>query len=120
MNNIPAQPYIKTRHSNAGLFGSTPTIGGTWESYGGTSGLMGGVGTTTSGSSGLGFNPYELINTGLGTIENIVTSIWGKGDKYKVQALQYLNEEQKKTTYILWAIIGIVLVLALILVFKKK
>ena len=31
MNNIPAQPYIKTRHSNAGLLGSTPTTGGTSE-----------------------------------------------------------------------------------------
>lgn len=116
MNNNTAQPYIKTRHSNASPFVDLG-IGGdysdvnTHQTYTYSQG---------SGSSGLGFNPYKLINTGLGTIENIVTSIWGKGDKYKVQALQYLNEEQKKTTYILWAIIGIVLVLALILVFKKK
>lgn len=108
MNKNTGQPYIKTRYSNAtvdlGLFNQLPGS----DDY------------SSIGSSGSGFNPSSIINTGLSTIENIVTSIWGKGDKYKVQALQYLNEEQKKTTYILWAIIGIVLVLAMILIFKKK
>lgn len=107
--NQTSQPYIrKRRYSNAtvdlGLFTQLPGS----DDY------------SSVGASGAGFNPSSLIEKGLGTVENIVTSLWGKGDKYRVQALQYLNEEQKKTTYILWAIIGIVLVLAVILVFKKK
>lgn len=95
---------------------------GSFGSFGGIGGLS--VGNSGTGATGSGiFSGSDitgLINTGLNTIENVVTGLWGKGDKYKVQALQMLNEEQKKTTYILFAIIGVVLVLAAFLIIRKK
>ena len=77
-----------------------------------------GLGTDNSGSGK--FNWLELINTGIGATESVLLGILGKGDKYQAQALATINEEQKKTTYILWAIIAIVLVLAAFVIIKKK
>lgn len=95
---------------------------GSFGSYGGLGGLSGGSSGTGASGSGLfsGADITGLINSGLSTIENVTLGLWGKGDRYKVQALQMLNAEQKKTTYILFAIIGVVLVLAAFLIIRKK
>ena len=74
---------------------------------------------TGSNGSGL-FDASSLIGKGLDVIQNIAVSIWGKGDKYRAQALQYINDEQKKTSTILWVIIGLMAVLGAVLLIRKS
>lgn len=70
--------------------------------------------------TGTGLNYNSLINKLFGTTENVLVAIFGKGDKYRALALQEINEQQQKTTYVLWAVIGILLVMGIILILRKK
>ena len=69
--------------------------------------------------SGASSSTSGLISSGINAARDVLVSIFGKGDKYQVQALQLLNEEQRKTTYILWAIIGLVAAVGTVLLIKK-
>lgn len=75
-----------------------------------------------SGGSGSGlFNSSATswINSLIDAMSTTAQSIWGKGDKYRVQALQYINDEQSKTTKILWVVIGLMIVVGAVVLIKK-
>lgn len=75
-------------------------------------------GSSTSGS-GL-FDATGFLNNLINALSNTATSIWGKGDKYRVQALQYIQDEQSKTTKILWAVVGLMVVVGAIVLIRKS
>lgn len=81
-------------------------------------GLSGGLSASSSGSGV--FDPTGLINNALNSISNVAVAIWGKGDKYRAQALQYINDEQSRTTKILWAVVAIMIIVAAIILIKKS
>lgn len=103
-------------NNKSGAFVPKPTRYSNLEA--GTGGLTGGQsgsGTTGSGT----FDYYSLINTGIGAVQNIVTSIWGRSDKYKYEAVQMINEEKSKINAILWVVIGLMAALGIFLLIRK-
>lgn len=97
------------------------TIGGSWDSYGGNSGLLPGSGTG-SGTSGGGWtsqNTVDTINTGANLIQTVLTAIFGRNN---IQQAQYTNElykQEQRTNTILWVVLGLVLALGVVLVIRK-
>lgn len=109
---------IHSRYSNYGLDPGTYSGFASYNSYGGTGGLSGGL--SGSGVTGSGaFDYASLINTGIAALSNVFTSIFGKSDKYQLQAYQQVYEEQKKVTTILWVVIGLMAALGIYLLIRK-
>ena len=100
MNNVIARTPTRARHNVVARYSNAD-----------------GLGTGTSGS---GIDWGGIINTGIRAVEGTLLGIFGKGDKYQLLAQQRINDEQRKTTMILWAIIGIVLVVGAIILIRKK
>lgn len=123
MNVIARKPTLArhnmvSRYSN--LNPANYNFGGSYNSYGGTQNPTNGSGLgTQSGGSGI-FNWNNLVDGIVDIGKTFVSSFWNKGDAATANALNEMYNEQKKTTYILWAIIGIVLVLAAVVIIKKK
>ena len=82
-------------------------------------GLPGGNSGSSSTGSGV-FDWGSFINNLVGTAGGVLTSIFGKGDKYVVSAQNQIIEQQRKTTTILWAVIGLMAVLGVVLVIRKN
>ena len=53
------------------------------------------------------------------SLTEMVTGIFGKGDKYVANMYSKMYEEQKKTTTVLWVVIGLVVALGVYLVIRK-
>lgn len=100
--------YSKARYSNADLTGVFQQLPGSSDYENVPANYYSGA-SSTSG----------LISSGISAVKDVLLGLFGKGDKYQVQSLKYLIEEQQKTTYILWAIIGLVAVVATVLLIKK-
>lgn len=77
-----------------------------------------GLGKDNSGSGMFDWN--NLVDGIVDIGKTFVSSFWNKGDAATANALNEMYDEQKKTTYILFGIIGIVLVLAAVVIIKKK
>ena len=61
----------------------------------------------------------NTINTGVGALERILTSIFSPSYKYTSVANQQMLEEERRTNTILWVVIAVVLVLLVFLVVRK-
>lgn len=70
------------------------------------------------GGSGT-FNWGGFINNLLDSGTTIVTSIFGKDNKWQVEGLNAQLEAERKTNTILWVVIGLVLALIIFLVVRK-
>ena len=107
---------IKPRYSNYDPY----VIGAPTASDLGLSGtgLSGGASSLSSGS-GM-FDATGLINSALNALSSTAIAIWGKGDKYRVQALQYINDEQSRTTRILWLVVGLILIVGAVILIRKS
>ena len=55
----------------------------------------------------------------LNSITEMVSNVWGKGDKYMTQAYQKMLDQQQKTNTVLWVVIGLVVALGVYLVVRK-
>ena len=121
----PSTPLRKKARFNRRYSNLQPgnySIGGSFESYGGKAGLTGGLtgGNSSSGTSGSGtFDFYGFFNNLLDSGTTIVTSIWGKDNKWQVEGLNAQLEAERKTNTILWVVIGLVLALIIFLVVRK-
>lgn len=110
----------RKRYSN--LDPGNYSIGGSWNSYGGNSGLTGGLtgGNSSSGTSGSGtFNFTEFFTSLLNSGTTIATSIWGHDNQWQVNGLNAQLEAERKTNTMLWVVIGLVLALGVFLVIRK-
>lgn len=74
------------------------------------------LGQDTSGSGS--FN-YGLIGGWLNSLGNIVTGIWGSTGNVQADMLNEQLRQERRTTTILWVIIGLVLALGVVLVIRK-
>lgn len=74
------------------------------------------LGQDTSGS---GSFDYGLIGGWLNSLGNIVTSIWGSSGNVQADMLNEQLRQERRTTTILWVIIGLVLALGVVLVIRK-
>lgn len=106
------------RYSN--LDPNNYSLGGSWDSYGGNSGLLP-SGTTSSSSSG-GWTPQntvDVVNTGAGLIQTVLTSIFGRNNVQQAQYTNQLYQNERRTNTILWVIIGLVVALGVVLIIRK-
>lgn len=75
--------------------------------------------TCNQGSGSGTFNWGGFINNLLDSGTTIVTSIFGKDNKWQVEGLSAQLEAERKTNTILWVVIGLVLALIIFLVVRK-
>lgn len=61
----------------------------------------------------------EVVSTGITTTGSVLSSIFGSGDKYRANALEIINDQQRKTTAILWVVIGLMAALGVVLLIRK-
>lgn len=64
-------------------------------------------------------NTVDVVNTGAGLIQSVLTAIFGRNN---VQQAQYTNElykQEQRTNTILWVVLGLVLALGVFLVIRK-
>lgn len=97
------------------------TIGGSWDSYGGNSGLLPGSGTG-GGTTGSGWTPQntvDTINTGASALTTILTSIFGRNNIQQASYATEMYRQEQRTNTILWVVIGLVLALIVFLVIRK-
>ena len=115
---------IRPRYSNAGVSGMFVEIPGSndytelpasYYSGGGLSGGQSGSGSTGSGT--WNWNSFWSDLTGLGN--TFISSYWNKGSDVQAAANYELYKESQKTTYILWAVIGLMLALGVVLLIRK-
>ena len=108
---------IHSRYSN--LVPGNYQIGGSWNSYGGTSGLLGNG--SGSGSSGgwTSQNTVDVINTGASTLTTILTSIFGRNNINQANYTNELDKQEQRTNTILWVVLGLVLALGVVLIVRK-
>ena len=109
---------MKKRYSN--LDPSNYQLGGSWESYGGNSGLLDSGSTSSSSSDGwTSQNTVDTINTGASMLTTILTSIFGRNNQYLASSYNTMYQQEKRTNTILWVVIGLVLALGIVLVIRK-
>lgn len=120
MNKNIAQPYIKTRYSNASPFVDLG-IGGDYSDVNThqTYAYSQGSGSSGSGSSGSSFNWGGLVDGILGLGNTFVSSFWNNGDKVKAEYLDELRQREQRTNTILWVVLGLVLALGVFLIIRK-
>lgn len=107
----------QSRYSN--LDPGNYTLGGSWESYGGGSGLLTGGDQQTGTSDWTSQDTVSVINTGANLLQTVLTSIFGKNNTYLANSYNTLYEQEKRTNTILWVVIGLVLALGVFLVIRK-
>lgn len=71
-------------------------------------------------NDGASVNWGNVIDSGINSVENILVSIFGRHDKVQVDAMNQIYENEKRNNIILWVVIGLMLVLAAIVVLRKK
>lgn len=92
------------------------SLGGSWDSYGGNSGLLSGSGT---GSGWTPQNTVDVINNGASALTTILTSIFGRNNIQQANYATEMYRQEQRTNTILWVVIGLVLALIVILVIRK-
>ena len=92
------------------------TIGGSWDSYGGNSGLLSGSGT---GGGWTAQNTVDVINNGASALTTILTSIFGRNNIQQASYATEMYRQEQRTNTILWVVIGLVLALIVFLVIRK-
>lgn len=108
----------KKRYSNYGGSYGPPTEE-EWLNGNSGSGLLSGGSTTTTTGSWTSQNTVDVINTGAGLVQTVLTSIFGRNN---IQQAQYTNElykQEQRTNTILWVVLGLVLALGVFLVIRK-
>ena len=75
-----------------------------------------GLGQDTSGSGSFNFGLIKDWINGLG---NIAVGIWGSSGNVEADMLNEQLRQERRTTTILWVIIGLVLALGVVLVIRK-
>lgn len=95
------------------------TLGGSWDSYGGNSGLLSGTGSGTTGSGWTAQNTVDTINTGARALTTILTSIFGRNNIQQASYATEMYRQEQRTNTILWVVIGLVLALIVFLVIRK-
>ena len=78
----------------------------------------GSLGQNTSGS---GVFNWEYVGDWLNSAANIVTGVWGTGDKYMANAYQTMyNQERKTANLLIGIVVAFVLLAFAFLIIKKK
>ena len=72
-----------------------------------------------SSSSASGLFNWGIVDKLITTTGTVLSNIYGTGDKYRASALQEINEQQQKTTAILWVVIGLMAALGVVLLIRK-
>ena len=115
---------IRKRYSNAGVSGMFVELPGSDDyselpaNYYNSGGLSGGQsGSGTTGSGAFDWNNFFNGITHVG--ETFISSYWNKGSDVQASANYQLYKESQKTTYILWAVIGLMLALGVVLLIRK-
>jgi len=72
-----------------------------------------------TGSGWTSQNTVDVINTGAGLIQNVLTSIFGRNNIQHANYTTELYKQEQRTNTILWVIIGLVLALVVFLVIRK-
>ncbi len=77
-----------------------------------------GLGDDTSGSGA--FN-WDNVNDWVDSVANIITGVWGTGDKHIANAYQIMyNQERKTTNLLIGIVVAFVLLAFAFLIIKKK
>lgn len=111
---------MKRRYSNALPFQDLGTGGSysdveTHQEYNADGTLASGSGSSGSGAFDWGGFATGLISAGT----TVVTSVFGKGDKYRADATEQMYRQEKQTNTILWVVIGLVVALGVFLLIRK-
>lgn len=110
------RPQLRKRYSN--LDPGNYTLGGSFDSYGDTAGLMGGQ--SSSGTTGSGaFDWNGLVQGVLGLGNTFVSSFWNNGAQTQANYTNQLYRQEQRTNTILWVVLGLVLALGIFLVVRK-
>ena len=72
-----------------------------------------------TGNSSGGGNSFD-VNAAIKTVGSLLSSIFGKSDKYTANAYNTLYQQERKTNTMLWIIIGVVVLLAFVFILRKK
>lgn len=105
---------LNKRYSNLGPVSDPYADFGSWDKLGGTSGLLG-----NSSKDGEGFDLDGFLTSLINGGTSVLNTMYNKEDKWRANALESQLKSEKRTTTILWVVIGLVLALGVVLVVRK-
>ena len=66
------------------------------------------------------FDWNNFLNSLFGSASSVLTSIYGKGDTWRANAVEWQLNQEKRTNAILWVVIGLMVALGVYLVIRKN